>query len=166
VRGFTKPTTQNRPGIDVMKTIVVGSDHAGFELKNVIAEELKKMGYGVIDVGTHSTESCDYPDFALAAATKVKEGEATYGILVCGTGIGISIAANKVKGIRCALCHEHFSATACRQHNDANMLAIGARVTGAGVALDIVHAFLAESFDTSGRHGKRLEKIKQIEDSQ
>jgi len=108
--------------------IAMGSDHAGYEMKLVLAEHLKERGYDVKDFGTYSTESCDYPDFAKAVAKAVADGEAERGILVCGTGIGMSIAANKVKGIRAAVLSDEFSAQATREHNDANILCLGARV--------------------------------------
>ena len=118
-----------------MKTIVLGADHGGFELKNTIKNHLKNKGYTVIDVGTNSSDSCDYPVFASKACAHVLSGEADLGILVCGTGIGMSMAANKHKGIRAACCSDTFSARLTRLHNNANFLCIGARVLGAGLAL-------------------------------
>jgi ribose 5-phosphate isomerase B len=142
--------------------IAIGSDHAGLVLKNEIIKHLKAKNIQHEDFGTFTEESCDYPDFAEKVAEKVADKSFELGILVCGTGIGISIAANKVPGIRAALCSDTFSAHACREHNDANILALGARVVGTGLALDIVDSFLNASFEGS-RHSKRIDKISQIE---
>ena len=142
--------------------IAVGSDHGGFQLKEIIREWLLEKGYEVADKGTYDEKSCDYPDYGKAVALDVAGGLADQGILVCGTGIGISISANKVDGIRAALCGDTFSARMCRLHNDANILALGQRVTGAGLALDIVEAFLDTGFE-GGRHKARVDKIMQIE---
>lgn len=142
--------------------IAIGSDHAGLVLKNEIIKHLKAKNIQHEDFGTFTEESCDYPDFAEKVADKVADKSFELGILVCGTGIGISIAANKVPGIRAALCSDTFSAHACREHNDANILALGARVVGIGLALDIVDSFLNASFEGS-RHSKRIDKISQIE---
>ncbi len=145
--------------------IAIGSDHAGFPLKEAVKKHLEKKGLEYKDFGTYSQESCDYPDIAKDVALGVKNGEFTFGILICGTGIGISIAANKVKGIRAALCHDTFSAKAARAHNNANILAMGARVIGEGLACEIVDAFLASNFE-GGRHQRRVDKIHLIEDEQ
>lgn len=142
--------------------IAVGSDHAGLRLKKIIMEHLKEKNLEYEDFGTYTESSCDYPDFALKVAEKVSQGEFNFGILICGTGIGISISANKVPGIRAALCGDTFSAHACREHNDANILALGERVVGAGLALDIVDTFLSAQF-LGGRHANRVNKIKDIE---
>ncbi|MBU5454337.1 ribose 5-phosphate isomerase B [Caproiciproducens sp. MSJ-32] len=142
--------------------IALGSDHGGFELKESIKKFLISEGYEVKDFGTTSTESCDYPDYALPVAEAVLKKEVDFGILVCGTGIGISIAANKVPGIRAALCSDTFSAHATREHNDANILALGQRVVGEGLALDIVKTFLKTEFQGE-RHQKRIDKITEIE---
>lgn len=142
--------------------IALGSDHAGFYLKNEIIEHLTKKGIEVKDFGTYSAESCDYPDYALKVAEAIVNKEFEFGILVCGTGIGISIAANKVTGIRAAVCSDTFTAHATREHNDANILALGARVVGAGLALDIVDAFLDAKFQ-GGKHQLRIDKIASIE---
>ena len=142
--------------------IALGCDHAGFELKHEIIQYLEEKGYAYQDYGCFSTESVDYPDFAHAVAKAVASHEAEQGILICGTGIGISIAANKVKGIRCAHCHDVFSAEATRQHNDANILAMGARVIGAGLALKIVETFLTTPFSEDPRHIRRIEKIEAV----
>jgi len=143
--------------------IAIGADHAGFNLKEEIKKHLEKKGIAVIDKGTYSTESVDYPDFGEAVAEAVVQKEVDFGIVICGTGIGISIAANKVPGIRAALCSDTFSAHSAREHNDANVLALGARVVGVGLALDIVDTFLGASFE-GGRHARRVEKIAGIEE--
>lgn len=142
--------------------IALGSDHGGLTLKQEIISHLEKKGYELKDYGTYSSESCDYPDFALKAAEAVANKECDLGILVCGTGIGISIAANKVPGIRAALCSDTFSAHATREHNNANILALGERVVGKGLALDIVDTFLNAEFE-GGRHQNRVDKITNIE---
>ena len=145
-----------------MKTIVLGADHGGFELKNTIKNHLENKGYTVIDVGTNSSDSCDYPVFASKACAHVLSGEADLGILVCGTGIGMSMAANKHKGIRAACCSDTFSARLTRLHNNANFLCIGARVLGAGLALDLVDEFVNAEFE-GDRHTKRLSLVEDIE---
>lgn len=143
------------------KRVVLASDHAGFLLKEELRRHLK--GYFVEDFGTFSARSVDYPDYALKAARAVAAGDFTFGILICGTGIGMSIVANKIKGIRAAQCHDCFTARAARQHNDANVLTLGARVIGSGLALLIVHNFLSTPFQ-KGRHQRRLEKIYHLEE--
>lgn len=148
-----------------MEKIVLGCDHAALSLKNTVIEHLKKQGYETIDVGTYTEDSCDYPDFGYAAAKKVADGSADKGIVICGTGIGISISANKVKGIRCALCGDLYSAEMTRLHNDANMLAMGARVISPELALQIVDKFLSTPFE-GGRHLRRVNKISEIENNQ
>lgn len=145
-----------------MKTIVLGADHGGFELKNIIKNHLERNGYTVIDVGASSADSCDYPVFASHACQKVLDGSAELGILVCGTGIGMSMAANKHKGIRAACCSDTFSARLTRLHNNANFLCIGARVVGQGLALDLVDNFINADFE-GDRHVKRLSLIEDIE---
>lgn len=142
--------------------VAVGCDHGGFDLKEAVLEVLRAEGHEVRDFGTMSRESVDYPDFALAVARAVAAGEAGLGVLMCGTGIGVSITANKVPGIRAALCAEPYSARMARQHNDANVLCLGARVVGPGLAQDIVRAFLNGQFE-GGRHARRVEKIRGIE---
>ncbi len=139
--------------------IAIACDHGGFELKKEIMEHLRKRGLEYKDFGTFDGASCDYPDYGRPAAEAVAAGECEKGILICGTGIGMSLVANKVKGIRCALCGDCFSAEATRQHNDANMLALGARVTGAGLALMIVDTFLDTPFSNDPRHVRRISKI-------
>lgn len=142
--------------------IAIGSDHGGFHLKEDIREYLESEGIAYEDFGTYSDSSCDYPDIAAAVAPKVAAGEYDCGILICGTGIGIGIAANKVKGIRAALCHDTFSARASREHNNANILTLGERVIGPGLARDVVKVWLSSSF-TGGRHARRVAKIEEIE---
>ena len=142
--------------------IAVACDHGGYRLKNVLMEEMVKQGYEGIDFGTYSEESCDYPDFAAKAAKAVASGDCDKGVVVCGTGIGVSITANKVKGIRCALVHDVFSAKATRAHNDTNMLAMGQRVIGEGLALEILNAWLHTDYE-GGRHDARIEKMMKLE---
>ncbi len=142
--------------------IALGSDHAGFVLKDLIRVQLGDKGADVSDFGTFCENSVDYPDIALPLIEAVAAGECTLGILVCGTGIGMTIAANKYPGIRAALCGDTFSARCAREHNNANVLTLGARVTGSGPALEIVDVFLKSSFK-GGRHSRRLEKICLIE---
>ena len=139
--------------------IAIGSDHGGFELKKEIMAHLDARGLEYKDFGTYSDASCDYPVYGKAVANAVASGECERGIIICGTGIGISIAANKVHGIRAALCGDCFSAEATRQHNDANVLALGARVIGPGLALKIVDTFLDTPFSNSERHIRRIEMI-------
>ena len=139
--------------------IAIGSDHGGFELKKEVMAHLNARGLEYKDFGTYSDASCDYPVYGKAVAKAVASGECERGIIICGTGIGISIAANKVHGIRAALCGDCFSAEATRQHNDANVLALGARVVGPGLALKIVDTFLDTPFSNSERHIRRIEMI-------
>ena len=138
--------------------IALGCDHGGYALMQSVKAHLDELGLEYKDYGTYSTDSCDYPVYAKAAANAVASGECEKGILICGTGIGISIAANKVKEIRAALCSDCFSAEMTRRHNDANMLAMGARVLGEGLALKIVDIFLTTEFD-GGRHARRVDMI-------
>lgn len=142
--------------------IALGSDHGGFKLKEVIKEYLTEENIQFEDFGTFGKDSVDYPDFALKVAEAVADGQYERGILICGTGIGIGIAANKVPGIRAALCHDVFSAKASREHNNANILTMGERVIGLGLALEIVKTWLAAEF-TGGRHSCRIDKIQGIE---
>ncbi len=141
--------------------IALGCDHGGLELKKVVMGYLDSQNIEYKDFGTYTNESCDYPIYGKAVANAVAKGECDKGIIICGTGIGISITANKVKGIRAALCHDVFSAKATREHNDANILAMGARVIGPGLALEIVKAFLETEFSKDERH---IRRIKMIED--
>ena len=142
--------------------IAVGCDHGGLNLKNLAKDVLTKQGIEVVDMGTYTADSVDYPDFAAKVAKAVVSGEVERGILVCGTGIGISIAANKVKGIRAALCHDVFSATMSREHNNANILCMGERVIGAGPAEMIINAWLKAEFQGGG-HACRVDKIMGLE---
>jgi ribose 5-phosphate isomerase B len=145
--------------------IAIGSDHAGFELKEQLRETLRAAGYEVADLGTASTESTDYPDYAAAVARAVRDGEAAKGILVCSSGVGMSIAANKIKGIRAALGTNPEEVSFVRRHNDANVLAIGAKYTGAALAGELVNLFLTAEFE-GGRHQRRLDKIKVLEQTE
>ena len=145
--------------------IAVASDHGGLQLKKVIIKYLKQSGYQITDFGTENEESVDYPDFAGKAAKAVAKGECDKGIVICGTGIGVSITANKIKGIRCALVHDCFSAKATAQHNDTNMLAMGQRVIGEGLAIDIVYTWLTTPYE-GGRHDLRIKKMMAYEEEQ
>lgn len=140
--------------------IAIGSDHGGFEYKASIIKVLQVKGYDVVDMGTYSPESCDYPIIAKKVARAVAKGDFEKGILVCGTGIGMSMAANKVKGIRAAVCGDTFSARATRAHNNANILCLGQRVVGEGLALDIVDIWLTTKFE-GGRHERRVNMIEE-----
>ena len=139
--------------------IGIGADHGGFELKRAIIKHLEAKGLEYKDFGTDSPVSCDYPEYCKAVANAVAAGQCDRGIIICGTGIGISISANKVKGIRAAVCTDCFMAEATRSHNDANILALGARVVGEGLALKIVDTFLETPFSGDSRHIRRIEKI-------
>lgn len=143
--------------------IAIGCDHGGFNLKNAIIKHLKSKKIDVKDFGTFNTDSCDYPDIAIVVAEEVAAKNFDFGIVVCGTGIGISISANKVPGIRAAVCSDTFSAHATREHNNANILALGERIIGIGLALDIVDTFLNSKFE-GGRHQNRIDKITKIEE--
>ncbi|MDS1030347.1 ribose 5-phosphate isomerase B [Bacillota bacterium LX-D] len=142
--------------------IAIGSDHGGYALKEKVVAYLQAKDVELTDFGTMGVDSVDYPDYALKVAEAVAEGQYDRGILICGTGIGIGIAANKVPGIRAALCNDTFSARASREHNDANILTMGERVIGPGLALDIVDIWLKTEF-AGGRHSRRIAKIKEIE---
>lgn len=142
--------------------LAIGSDHGGYNLKEEIKKYLSENGIEFKDFGTYSTESVDYPDIASKVAHAVADGQCSKGIIICGTGIGISIAANKVKGIRAALCSDVFSAKMSREHNDANILALGERVTGPGLARMIVETWLSTEF-AGGRHQRRIQKITDME---
>ena len=143
--------------------IAIGSDHAGYEMKSYLIDELEKQGYDIVDCGTNSRDSVDYPDFAGAVCRLIVSKEVEYGILICSTGIGISIAANKIHGIRAALCHTEFSARMARQHNNANVLALGGAVFGKNLALSIAEVFLAEPFSQGERHIRRITKMMSFE---
>lgn len=145
--------------------IAIGCDHGGFEHKNAIAEHLKERGFEVTDFGIYENKSVDYPEIALKVANSVAAGENVLGILVCGTGIGMSMAANKVNGIRAAAVSDHFSAKYTRLHNNANILCLGGRVIGVGTALELADLFVDTEYE-GGRHQKRLDMITEIENSQ
>lgn len=142
--------------------IAIGSDHGGYDLKEQVKTWLQEMGHEVEDFGCYSKESCDYPDFGAAAARAVASGRCEKGVVICTTGIGISMTANKVKGIRCALCGDPWSAEMTRRHNDANMLAMGAGVVGPQLARQILEAFLTHDFE-GGRHQRRVDKLMALE---
>lgn len=142
--------------------IAIACDHGGYALKEAVKKHLQEKGYEVKDFGTNSQDSCDYPDYAAPAARSVAEGECEKGIVICTTGIGVSIVANKIKGIRCALCSDPLSAEMTRRHNDTNMLAMGAGVIGQNLALKIVDTWLDTAFE-GGRHQRRVDKITALE---
>ncbi len=144
------------------RRIVLSSDHTAIALRQAVAAHVAAQGWTVVDIGPTTPESTNYPEHGAAAARRVASGDCRFGIVLCGTGQGIMMAANKVKGVRCGVCGDTFSARMIRQHNDANMLAMGARVVGEGLALDIVDAFLAAPFD-GGRHAPRVAMIKALE---
>jgi ribose 5-phosphate isomerase B len=144
--------------------IALGADHAGFALKQDLKSWLAGRGVEVLDFGTHSTASVDYPDFAVAVGRAVQEGRAERGVLVCGSGVGMAIAANKVPGIRAAVAVDVETARLCRAHNDTNVLTLGARITGAEAAVDIVQAWLEAEFE-GGRHARRVAKLAELEDT-
>ena len=146
-----------------MKRIVLSSDHAAIPLRLAIAAHVADQGWEVVDIGPTTPESTHYPERGAEAARLVASGDCRFGIVLCGTGQGIMMAANKVKGVRCGVCSDTFSARMIRQHNDANMLAIGARVVGEGLALDVVDAFLTAPFD-GGRHAPRVKMIEALEE--
>ena len=141
--------------------IAIGSDHGGFELKETVKKHLQDRGFEVQDCGTYSLDSCDYPQFGKAVAKKVAAGECEKGIVVCTTGIGISIAANKVKGVRCALCSEPLSAKMTRLHNDANVLAMGGKMIGENLALEITDGFLDTPFSAEEKHIRRVNQLEE-----
>ena len=143
--------------------ISVACDHGAVALKNLVAEHLRKQGHEVLDFGTHTTDSCDYPDYAAPAARAVASGECDRGILMCTTGIGMSVCANKIPGIRCALLHDPWSAEMTRMHNDTNMMALGAGTTGDLLALQIVDVWLGTEFSGGERHCRRIRKVADLE---
>ena len=148
-----------------MAMIALGADHAGYELKQILSQWLSEQGHLVSDFGTHSTASVDYPDIAAAVARAVRVGAAERGLLVCGSGVGMAIAANKVAGIRAAVAADVVTARLCREHNDTNVLALGARAVGREAAVAIVHAWLETAF-AGGRHARRVEKLDVLDVSQ
>lgn len=140
------------------KKIYIASDHAGYEIKDFVKELVKSLGHKIVDLGPNSADRVDYPDFAKKCADAVMADKKSFGILICGTGIGISISANKVKGIRAALCHDSYTARLAREHNDANILCFGERVVGKGIIADMIKVFASTEFE-GGRHAGRVEKI-------
>ena len=153
--------------MDENLTIAIGSDHAGFKLKEALREELVSKGLKVTDVGAYSEESCDYPDIALAVAESVSQGVADRGVLVCGTGAGMTMAANKVPGIRAVTCNEPYTAEYCRLHNDANVISMGSRIIDVADAMNVLEVFISTGFEgateSGERHMRRIEKIRDIE---
>lgn len=143
--------------------IAIGADHAGLTLKNLIAEHLRNEGHEVLDLGTHSEEPVDYPDIARVVGQAIQTEKAQRGILICGSGVGSSMAANKLRGIRAAVCHDTYSARQGVEHNDMNLLCLGSRVIGAELAKELVHAFLSAKFIGEERYLRRLAKVKELE---
>ena len=144
--------------------IAIACDHGGLNLKNAMKAYVEKLGHETVDFGTFTKDSCDYPDFAAAAAEAVAKGECERGIVVCSSGIGVSIVANKVPGVRCAHCHDLYSVKYTRLHNDANMIAFGEKVIGEGMMQEIVYTFLNTEFEGGERHNRRIAKIKALEE--
>jgi len=143
--------------------VAIGTDHGGFPLKKAIADFVKELGFDVLDLGTNSEEACDYPDFAEAVGKAIIKGDAELGIVLCGSGVGASVAANKIAGIRAGVCHDTFSAHQCREDDDINILCMGARVIGISLAKEITKTFLEAKFSGAERHRRRLEKVAKIE---
>jgi ribose 5-phosphate isomerase B len=146
----------------IMK-VAVAADHAGYPLKELILEVIRRSGHDVIDLGTDSTESVDYPDYAEKVGRSIQSGEAERGILICGSGVGAAVAANKMRGIRAGLCHDTYSAHQSVEHDDTNVLAVGARVIGSSLAVDIVSSFLKAEFSGEERHQRRIDKVLALE---
>ncbi len=144
--------------------VVIASDHAGFDLKSKMGEHIRALGHEVIDAGTHNADPVDYPDFAEAIGKQILEGKAERGVLICGSGVGASVAANKIPGIRAGLTHDEYSAHQGVEHDDMNVLVLGARVIGMEVSRELVERFLAARFSGEARHVRRLEKVKSIEE--
>jgi len=143
--------------------LAIGSDHAGFELKTTLTAYLKRLGHELVDVGTYNTDPVDYPDFAVAVGRAVLDGRAERGVLICGSGVGASVAANKVKGIRAGLCHDTYSAHQGVEHDDMNVLVLGGRVVGVATAQELVTAYVGAKFTNEERHLRRLNKVRAIE---
>jgi RpiB/LacA/LacB family sugar-phosphate isomerase len=143
--------------------VVIGSDHAGYDMKQLLVADLKQFGHEVIDVGTNSTAPVDYPDFSKAVADEVVAGRATRGVLICGSGVGASIAANKIRGARAGLCHDCYSAHQGVEHDDMNVIVLGARIIGIELAKDLVRGFLSATFSHEERHERRLKKVLALE---
>jgi ribose 5-phosphate isomerase B len=145
--------------------IVIGADHAGFQMKNAVGDLLRSLGHTVLDVGAFNENPSDYPDFAVLVGKAVLEGKGERGVLICGSGVGVSVAANKIKGIRAAVCHDTYSAHQGVEHDDMNVLVLGSRVIGPKLAEDLVKAFLGANFTNEERHKRRLAKVAAIEAS-
>ena len=143
--------------------VALGGDHAGFQLKQAVASRWRPLLTSLIDCGTHSESSCDYPDFAIAVSKEIIEGNADRGIVVCGSGVGVSVAANKIPGIRAAICHDTYSAHQGVEHDDMNVLCIGGRIIGSELAFEIIEAFLSARYQPEERHARRLDKVLLIE---
>jgi RpiB/LacA/LacB family sugar-phosphate isomerase len=146
--------------------IVVGSDHAGFTLKQEIADMLRQDGHDVVDAGTHSTAAVDYPDSAAAVGRAVVSGQAERGVLICGSGVGASVAANKIKGVRAAICHDVYSAHQGVEHDDMNVLVLGGRIVGPALAAELVRAYVGARYTAEERHARRLAKVLALEKAQ
>ena len=144
--------------------VAIGADHAGYRLKDVLAARLAELGHVITDLGTHSEDPVDYPDYAAAVGKAVVDGQAERGIIICGSGAGAAIAANKLRGVRCALSHDTYTAHQSVEHDDVNVIAIGSRVIGEELATEIAQTFLAAEFSGAERHVRRLEKVKALED--
>jgi len=147
----------------VSMKIALAADHAGFELKEVIADFLRALKHEVLDLGTHDTKPVDYPDYAEAVGVALRDGQAERGVLICGSGVGAAVAANKIPGIRAGLCHDMYSAHQGMEHDDMNVLVFGARVIGHELAKDLVKVYLGATYSKEGRHHRRVEKIKALE---
>lgn len=145
------------------KKVAVGADHAGFPLKKTVVDYLESAGFEVLDFGTNSEEPCDYPDFAIPVGEAIKDGKASMGVVLCGSGVGASVAANKVPGVRAGLCHDTFSARQGREDDDTNVLCMGARVVGQSLALEILKSFVHAQFSGADRHVRRLNKVISVE---
>ena len=143
--------------------VALGGDHAGFPLKQAVAERFAPLVSSFIDCGTHSEESCDYPDFAVSVARQIVDGKVDRGIVVCGSGVGVSVAANKINGIRAAICHDTYSSHQGVEHDDMNVLCIGGRIIGSELSFEIIEAFLRANYHPDPRHARRLEKVLEIE---
>lgn len=144
-------------------SVALGGDHAGFPLKQAVAQRYQPMLASLIDCGTDSEERCDYPDFAIAVSREIVLGDADRGIVICGSGVGVSVAANKIPGIRAAICHDTYSAHQGVEHDDMNVLCIGGRIIGSELAFEIIDSFLAARYDPQDRHARRLDKVLEIE---
>lgn len=144
--------------------IAIGSDHAGLQLKNIVGDDLRLEGHEVVDVGTYTTDAVDYPDFAAKVGHAVLDGTAERGIIVCGSGVGASVAANKIHGIRAGLCHDVYSAHQGVEHDDMNVLVLGGRVIGTATGKELAHAFVAAHFTNEERHLRRLRKVQALDD--